>query len=317
MRAEVSMSNPVNMVGDLVAVLVSQSGYTSPGNFHFLMSRKIKMFKTLLKLSAAALLVTYLPMANADHHGKLMKILDARSDEAKARDQYRHPMETISLFGIKEGMTVIDALPGSWYGDIIAPLVGSEGKYIGVRYGKWFYDNRFPEDTDERWDKAQSFLTDWPKDAMKYGGGKNAPETAAHFFPGMPESLDGTVDVALFIRALHHTNRYDTAYLDQTAADAFRVLKSGGVVGVVQHRAPEDADDAWASGANCYLKQSRVIEAFKSAGFMLDNASEINANRKDQPVTGDIVWRLLPSNKGPEAAAIGESDRMTLVFKKP
>lgn len=275
------------------------------------------MMKTFLQLGAAALLMMHLPIASADGHGRLAKILDARSVEAKARDQFRHPKETLELFGIKEGMTVMDALPGSWYGDIIAPLVGSEGKYIGIRYGKWRLGFRYPNEVEERWEKAQAFLTDWPAAAQKYGGGKNSPETAAYFFPGMPDSLDGTVDVALFIRALHHTNRYETKYLDMTAADAFRVLKSGGIAGVVQHRAPEDADDTWANGSAGYLKQSRVIEAFKNAGFVLDNASEINANRKDQPVTGDIVWRLAPANKDPKALEMGESDRMTLVFRKP
>ncbi len=275
------------------------------------------MIRTFLKLSAAVLLMIHLPLASADDHGRLAKILGERSSEARARDQYRHPKETIELFGIEKGMTVMDALPGSWYGDIIAPLVGSEGKYIGIRYGQWRFPFRYGDKADEEWEKAQSFLTDWPEAAQKYGGGKNSPETAAHFFPGLPDSLDGTVDVALFIRALHHTNRYESKYLDMTAADAFRVLKSGGVAGVVQHRAPEDADETWANGSKGYLKQSRVIEAFKSAGFILDNASEINANRKDQPTTSDIVWRLLPSNKSPEAAAIGESDRMTLVFRKP
>lgn len=275
------------------------------------------MLRKFLQLTAAALFVAHLPLAIADDHGRLAEIIDARSDEAKARDQFRHPMETLSLFGIKEGMTVVDALPGSWYGDIIAPLVGAKGKYIGIRYGQWRFPYRYGDEADAQWEKAQSFLTDWPKAASEYGGGKDSPKTEAYFFPGLPESLDGTVDVALFIRALHHTNRYDPKYLDMTAADAFRILKSGGVAGVVQHRAPEDADDTFASGARGYLKQSRVIEAFKNAGFVLDNASEINANRKDQPGANDIVWRLPPANKDPEALKIGESDRMTLVFRKP
>ena len=130
--------------------------------------------------------------------------------------------------------------------------------------------------------------------------------------------MNETADAWLFIRALHHTNRFDSKYLDMSAADAFRVLKSGGLAGVVQHRAPEDADDVWADGSKGYLKQSRVIQAFKKAGFVLENASEINANRKDQPTESDFVWRLLPSNKDDATAqAIGESDRMTLVFRKP
>ncbi|MEO1080207.1 MAG: methyltransferase [Pseudomonadota bacterium] len=275
------------------------------------------MTRATAKSFFASLLLATVPLAHADHHDRLMGILDGRSDEAKARDEYRHPAETLQLFGIKEGMTVIDALPGSWYGDIIAPLLGSDGKYIGVRYGDWFYKNRFGDEYAERWEGAQSFLTEWPTSASEYGGGESSPATEAYFFPGLPASLDGSVDAALFFRALHHTNRYEPKYLDMTAADAYRVLKSGGIVGIVQHRAPENADDVWADGDNGYLKQSRVIEAFKGAGFMLENASEINANRKDQPTTDQFVWRLPPSSDEAEALAIGESDRMTLVFKKP
>ncbi len=276
------------------------------------------MLKSVLKSSIITIFVICTSVASANHDPRLQKVLDARSDETKARDQYRHPKETLHLLSIQEGMTVVDALPGSWYGDIITPLIGEKGTYIGVNYGEWFYENRFPDDAENRWEKAQAWLSEWPEEASQYGGGKNSPDIAAYFFPGLPESMNETADAWLFIRALHHTNRFDSKYLDMSAADAFRVLKSGGLAGVVQHRAPEDADDVWADGSKGYLKQSRVIQAFKKAGFVLENASEINANRKDQPTESDFVWRLLPSNKDDATAqAIGESDRMTLVFRKP
>jgi len=279
------------------------------------------MLRTLIKTAFITGLFTALSV-NADGHGhnndRLSNIIDSRSDEVSARDQYRHPEETLRLFGIKEGMTVIDSLPGSWYGDILAPLIGPKGKYIGVRYGEWFFKGRFGDEYESHWEDAQSFLTEWPESAKEYGDGQTPPATEAYFFPGLPQSMNGTVDAWLLFRALHHTNRYDPEYLDQTAADAFRVLKSGGIVGIVQHRAPEDADEAWANGDNGYLKQSRVIEAFKDAGFILENASEINANRKDQPVVGDMIWRLPPSTTdNPATMAIGDSDRMTLKFSKP
>ena len=102
------------------------------------------------------------------------------------------------------------------------------------------------------------------------------------------------------------------------------MLKDGGLVGVVQHRAPESASDEWANGSRGYLKQSAVIAMFEDAGFQLVARSEINANPKDQPGEEDIVWRLPPSlrtsQENPELReamlAIGESDRMTLLFRK-
>ena len=277
------------------------------------------IIKSLIKTTAAAaLLFAVAPSAPAFSLDKLSEIIAGRSDAEKARDQYRHPEETLRLFGIEEGMTVIDALPGSWYGNILAELLGPDGRYIGVRYGEWRAKIRHGDDWKEKWAKEKANHEAWPAKAAAYGDGAGSPKAEAYFFPGMPASLDASADAWLFFRALHHTNRYDPKYLDMTAADAFRVLKSGGVAGVVQHRAKEDRDEAWANGSNGYLKQSRVVEAFTKAGFVLETESEINANPKDQANVGDTVWRLPPANKkNPETLAIGESDRMTLVFRKP
>ena len=103
------------------------------------------------------------------------------------------------------------------------------------------------------------------------------------------------------------------------------ILKPGGVVGVVQHRAAESADDGWANGDNGYVKQSRIISVFESAGFELVETSEINVNPRDQPTQEEFVWRLPPTlgtsqedeELRAEMEAIGESDRMTLKFRKP
>lgn len=86
------------------------------------------MNNAITRSVVASLMIAVAPLATADHHGDLMKILDARNDDAKARDVYRHPAETLQLFGIDEGMTVIDALPGSWYGDILAPAIGESDR---------------------------------------------------------------------------------------------------------------------------------------------------------------------------------------------
>ena len=101
-------------------------------------------------------------------------------------------------------------------------------------------------------------------------------------------------------------------------------MKTGGLVGVVQHRAPDNWDNSETTGSAGYLKQSNVIAVFDAAGFDFVKSSEINANPKDQPKAGDVVWRLPPtqSGVGDDAAlkakrmAIGETDRMTLLFKK-
>ena len=103
------------------------------------------------------------------------------------------------------------------------------------------------------------------------------------------------------------------------------MLKPGGVVGVVQHEARENMSDEWASGAKGYLKKDFVIDKMTAAGFEYIGASDVNQNEKDQPGSEDIVWRLPPSlstsREDPELReamqAIGESNRMTLKFRKP
>ncbi|MEM9170928.1 MAG: methyltransferase, partial [Pseudomonadota bacterium] len=136
-----------------------------------------------------------------------------------------------------------------------------------------------------------------------------------------------TGDAFLFVRALHNVARFNDqgGFLDKAVADAFAVLKPGGVAGVVQHLAPAANADAWATGEAGYLKTQTVVDAFEAGGFELVSMSEVNANPEDQPTEEDVVWRLPPTygdNKDDaeyRAAvdAIGESDRMTLLFRKP
>ena len=103
------------------------------------------------------------------------------------------------------------------------------------------------------------------------------------------------------------------------------MIIGGGIVGVVQHMAPETASDDWADGSRGYLKKTFLIAQMKKAGFDFVASSDINLNAKDQPTEKDIVWRLPPTFHGskdkPELKkqymAIGESNRMTLTFRKP
>ena len=143
----------------------------------------------------------------------------------------------------------------------------------------------------------------------------------------MPETMANSADAVVFIRALHNVARFENKgeYLTKALNDAFSVLKPGGILGVVQQKAPETMTDEWASGARGYLKQTFVIAKMQDAGFEFVASSDINHNPKDQPGAEDIVWRLPPSlSTSREDAklkenmqAVGESSRMTLTFKKP
>lgn len=254
-------------------------------------------------------------------------ILAAGDEKAQARYQFRHPKETLEFIGIKPGMKVIEALPGGgWYSKILLPYLGSAGELVGVDYDldMWQYFGGFA--TAELIEEKKSWVETWTADAMTWRD-ENSATVSAYQFGNQPESLKGTVDAVLFIRALHNVARFEDkgAYLSNAIKESYDALKPGGIVGVVQHQAREDRPDEWANGSNGYLKQSMLIEKFTAQGFEFVEASEINANLKDLANEGDFVWRLPPSLSGSEGdedkltamQAIGESNRMTLKFRKP
>lgn len=260
----------------------------------------------------------------ADPDPALVAVIESRSEEDRARDKYRHPLETLTLFQVEPGMTVVEGLPGGgWYSKILANYLGSEGTLYGVNYANRVWP-LFPNRSDE-WRKARMETTG-KFNGMVAGFTDNGIQTDGFTFSTVPSQVPGNVDRVLMIRALHNLNRFEAkaGTLSQALAAIRGMLKDDGLVGVVQHRLPETAPDEGADGSRGYLKQSTVIAAFEAAGFELVSQSEINANPKDKPAAGDIVWRLPPSLSGskedPEKKAamqaIGESDRMTLLFSK-
>lgn len=266
-------------------------------------------------------------MLDSADAARLDTVLAARPDAAKARYEARNPSETLAFFGIEPGMTVVEALPGGgWYTKILMPYLGPEGEVIGAIYPDNIWARILPPNRQNDLDAFIARQSAWAAGTADWGIEKGAA-VSQYKMRSAPDALDGTVDAVLFIRAMHNLRRVEEelGHFSGAIAEAFDLLKPGGVVGVVQHRAAEDTPDEWALGNAGYLKQSDVIAAFEAAGFQLEAASEINANPADQAGPGDIVWRLPPSlattEEGtPERAAmeaIGESDRMTLKFRKP
>ncbi len=255
---------------------------------------------------------------------KLDAVLAAQPEADKARYAARHPKETLEFFGVQPGMTVVDTLPGDvWYSGILLDYLGPQGKVIAADYSPEMW-TQFGEYSPKPEEKAK-WTTDFAAKLEAKRGEDDAAVTAVHY-GSIPDDLAGTADVVLVVRAIHHFMRLeDKGYLTQALEDMKKVLKPGGIVGVVAHRAPEQSADAWAKGDSGYVKQSAVVAAFEKAGFELVEASEINANPKDQPTEKDFVWRLPPtlatSQNDPELKAqmeaIGETDRMTLKFRKP
>ena len=267
------------------------------------------------------------PIETADED-VLAMVLDAQPDDVKARYEFRHPRETIEFFGIEPGMTVVEGLPGrGWYTKLLLPYLGSEGHLIGANYPLDLWPN-FPFATEEFMAEMSQWLEKWPAEAEEWRG-ENGASVDAFWFGAMPEEMAGTADVVFFVRMLHNVSRFQSEgkgdYLDMALKDAYDALKPGGVLGVVQHHARDDMSDEWANGSSGYMKKQFIIDKVVDAGFEFVDESDVNANDKDRPSADDIVWRLPPtyatSSDDEELkakyAAIGESNRMTLKFRKP
>ena len=283
----------------------------------------LKPFLTLSIFIAGAVSVGDTVNASTE---ALSVVLEQQPESVKARYPHRNPLETLEFFDIKPGMVVVEALPGSgWYSRILSPYLGQQGVVIGAMYA----DDMLPlfgMFSDERLKELETWTKDWPLEARSW-----VPADSAQFdaieFGSLPVSMYDSADAVLFIRALHNLARFGAHrdYLSEALDDALLLLKPGGTLGVVQHRAPRQAAEDWSNGSNGYLKESFVIEAAQSAGFEFVDRSDHNSNKKDRPRQDDMVWRLPPtlagsegnSDRTSEMLAIGESDRMTLKFRKP
>ncbi|MBC2668440.1 class I SAM-dependent methyltransferase [Novosphingobium piscinae] len=282
-----------------------------------------KVARSLLPLLAAsalgpAMLLTVAPAtaqggASARSDARMAAVLaDPRRDQDRARDSWRHPAETLAFFRIAPGMTVADYMPsGGWYTRILVPYLGEQGRYIGIgpslagageglrkRYG--------------------DFATRFPASAAGWTG-VPAERIAAFTLDAVPDSLKGQVDRVMIMREVH--NMWPGNLLTNDLAAIRAMLKDDGLLGIEEHRAKPDAPADYTLGTKGYMREADVIALIEAHGFRLVGKSEVNANPKDTANWPDGVWTLPPSLtlKDKDRAkyqAIGESDRMTLIFAK-
>ncbi|MFL6592786.1 MAG: class I SAM-dependent methyltransferase [Luteimonas sp.] len=232
---------------------------------------------------------------------------DWRSPTNAARDRYRHPRETLGFFGVQPGQTVVEITPGGgWYAEILAPWLADTGHYVAALARPTAPDGEASAD-------RQALATRFAADPAHFGSA-----TTIEFDPQAPVfGPPASADAVLTFRNVHNW------VMAGTQAAMFRgfyeVLKPGGVLGVTDHRAnPGPATD----GRQGYVTEQQVIDYANAAGFVLDGRSEINANPKDRKTYPQGVWTLPPSlalgdRDRATYLAIGESDRMTLRFRKP
>jgi predicted methyltransferase len=232
-----------------------------------------------------------------------------RSDANRARDQYRHPVETLGFIGVKPTDTVVELWPGGgWYTEILAPYLADKGRLIAAApAGKG----------------ADSMAKRFDANPALYGKVERAN------FPtvlGGTGVAPGTVDAVLTFRNVHnwkmgYMQAEKTDYSEAAFREIYAMLKPGGVLGIEDHRLPESASSEREHSSG-YIKVSTVRALAEKAGFEFAGSSEINANPKDAADWPEGVWTLPPTFAMGDAdkakyAAIGESDRMTLRFVKP
>ncbi len=234
---------------------------------------------------------------------------DHRTPEFVERDQYRHPLKTLKFFEVKPEMTVVEIWPGKgWYTEVLASYI-TKGK---------LYTAHFPTDVGiDYYDASHAlFVKKLEAHPEVYSQVKMAAFDPKHNLLSIP---DGSADRVLTFRNVHNWLRSES---EATAFELFyKALKPGGVLGVVEHRALEGTD--WETmKVSGYMTEQYVIDLAQKAGFVLEAKSEINSNAKDTKNHPKGVWTLPPSLRLKERdrekyLAIGESDRMTLKFRKP
>ncbi len=253
----------------------------------------------------------------ADHHGgasllSLEEIMvgEHRSEANIARNEFRNPVGTLEFFGLEPDMTLIEIGPsGAWYTEILAPYMRDHGRYYGAHFS--------PNSGNEFQRRSlENFETKMAANPELYG-----KAIIRHLFPPNELAIGPAegADMVLTFRNVHNwmAPNEDEAHFNTF----FDSLKPGGILGVVEHRAPDSAtrQEMIDSG---YVSEAFVKQIAARSGFEFVGSSEVNANPKDTKDYAEGVWTLAPSYRLGDTdrekyAAIGESDRMTLKFRKP
>jgi len=236
-----------------------------------------------------------------------------RTDISRSRDHYRHPLETLVFFGIEPDMTVVELWPsGGWYTDIIAPYLKDRGKLIAAHYNPET-EHPFASFFESSYLAFESKI----KTARSWFGDVEVRAFEPPFTE--PVAPDGTVDMVLSFRNMH--NWLNDESIDFVLEEAHAMLKPGGILAVVDHRADvyQNIDPLAEDG---YVNQQWFVQKVHDTGFQVLEHSEINANPLDTTDHPNGVWTLPPYLRVPETddsekyVAIGESDRFTIKFIK-
>ena len=262
-------------------------------------------------LAAATMLATTAPAhdpVRTMEAAEAALAMDNRAED-RARDQYRHPAETLDFFHVAPGMTVIDYMPASgWYTRVLVPFLGADGQYIGVNPDPAISPNAgFRDYAGKLGARFEEQAQGWSLEGAPW---------EVYYSNEFTDAMKGTVDRALIFREMHNLHR--NGVLQTELARLRDVLKDDGMLGIVQHRAPAWHSGDMTDGSRGYMRQKDVIGLVEANGFELVATSEINANPRDPATWERGVWEMPPvwGTKNEQTRDLGESDRMTLLFRK-
>ncbi|WP_285711309.1 class I SAM-dependent methyltransferase [Erythrobacter oryzae] len=232
-------------------------------------------------------------------------------EKDRVRDAYRHPLETLAFFHVGPEMKVGEYAPGGeWYSRLLGHYLGGEGQLVGLFFNPVLFSTDPARQQGVR-DAAAKF----PQDVASFTG-LPADRFAGMTMENIPAEQKGTFDRILIIRMMHNIMRWNFA--DSEIKAMRELLKDDGLIGIVQHRAKPDAPWSYANGTKGYVREQDIIDFMRINGFELVASSEINANPKDTADHKEGVWEMPPTlaTKREDLKGLGESDRMTLLFKK-
>jgi predicted methyltransferase len=250
-------------------------------------------------------------LACADSSLESLVGAEHRSEKNIERNIWRHPIETLKFFGLRKDMRVLEVWPGSsgWYAEILAPYLRKNGQFIAANYSAQSESEYRRRGVDTFNQKMLSRPEIYDRVIVT----TLAPPDE------MPEVERESVDLIISARNLHNWIRAGSA--ETMFSAMFTLLKPGGGLGLVAHRGTKDMVGVQAARKG-YLAKSEALRLALGAGFVLEAESEINANPRDTKNYPAGVWTLPPVLRlGQEERSkyleIGESDRMTLLFRKP
>lgn len=225
-----------------------------------------------------------------------------RGSENISRDKYRNPYDTLSFFEISRNKKVLEVIPGTgWYTEIISKYLRGTQNFYVLMYGQPKLDilKKIQKEFSEKFNNNKSF-----GDVKKLYFNENLDVT----------DKNGYFDLIVTFRNTHNWLQMNKA--DEAYNSISKLLKKGGILGVVQHRASENVKENFSKG---YVKEDFLIKQIEKQGLKFIEKSEINSNPRDLKNYKKGVWSLPPrfsDGKKTKYLNIGESDRMTLKFIK-